>query len=317
MAAPTNTALTYSAVGNREDLADIAYSVNDCETPFLSKISRSSATGVKHEWTTTALAAASSSNFVLEGDDATTDAATTRARVYNYCAISDKVAQVSGTQEKVKKAGRRTKSEMADEMFHKLRELKRDVEAALLENNASVAGGATTPREVAGAQAWIATNLDKASDATACAGNGTDAHTDGTPRALQESMVESALALAWTNGGNPTMGILNAFQKRKFSAFSGSSTKTSNGDSTKVTNSVDIYIDPLGNEVRLVPCRQAPSDVIFFFDMEHVAFATLRDFSQYDLAKTGDSERKQIIVEYTLEMGNQKAHCAVTDLSAS
>lgn len=315
MALPTSTLTTFSAIGNREDLSDIIYDISPTETPFLSKIPKSKATGVKHEWQTHALTAASSTNFVLEGDDATTDAATTTARVYNYRAISDKVARVTGTQEVVDKAGRR--SEMAFQMEARMKELKRDVEKILLENNASVAGNATLAPECAGAQAWIKTNIDKASDATASAGNGTDEHTDGTARALQESQVEAVLALAWTNGGNPTMGILNAFQKRKFALFTGSSTKTSDGDKKKVVNSVDIYIDPLGNEVRLVPCRQAPTDVIYFFDPEHVKFAVLRDFKTHDLAKTGDSERKQILVEYTLEMCQEKAHAAVYDLSAS
>jgi hypothetical protein len=129
--------------------------------------------------------------------------------------------------------------------------------------------------------------------------------------------VEAALSLAWTNGGNPTLGFLNAFQKRKFASFSGSSTKTSNGDAKKVINSVDIYVDPLGNEVRLVPCRQVPTDVIYFVDPEYAKFAVLRDFKSQDLAKTGDSERKQIIVEYTLEVCQEKAHAAVYDLTTS
>ena len=315
MTLPTNTLTTFSAVGNREDLSDIIYDISPAETPFLSKIPKVKATGVKHEWQTHSLTAASATNKVLEGDDATTDASTVTARVYNYRQISDKVARVTGTQEAVDKAGR--KSEMAFQMQARMKELKRDVEARLLENLASVAGGSTTEPECAGAQAWIKTNIDKASDATASSGNGTDIHTDGTARALQESQVEAALALAWTNGGNPSMGILNAFQKRKVASFSGSSTKTSDGDMKKVVNSVDIYVDPLGNEVKFVPCRQCPADVIYMFDPEYVAFATLRDFKTNDLAKTGDSERKQILVEYTLEMRQEKAHAAVYDLTTS
>ena len=315
MTLPSNTLTTFSAVGNREDLSDIIYDVSPTETPFLSKIGKTKATGTKHEWQVHALTAASSTNFVLEGDDATTDASTTTTRVYNYRAISDKVARVTGTQEAVDKAGRR--GEMAFQMEARMKELKRDVEKILLENNASVVGNATLAPECAGAQAWIKTNTSKASDATASAGNGTDEHTDGTARPLQESFVESVLALAWTNGGNPTMGILNAFQKRKFASFSGSSSKQLDGASKKVVNSVDIYIDPLGNEVRLVPCRQAPTDVVYFFDPEYVKFAVLRDFNTFNLAKTGDSERKQILVEYTLEMCNEKAHAGIYDLSAS
>lgn len=315
MALPSNTLTSFSAVGNREDLADIIYDISPAETPFLSAIPKTKATGVKHEWQTHSLTAASGTNKVLEGDDATTDASTTTARVYNYRQISDKVARVTGTQEAVNKAGRR--SEMAFQMEARMKEIKRDVETRLLGNYASVAGNATLEPECAGLQAWVKTNIDKASDGTASAGNGTDTYTDGTARALQESQVEAALSLAWTNGGNPTMGILNAFQKRKFASFSGSSTKTSDGDKKKVVNSVDIYIDPLGNEVRLVPCRQAQTDVIFFVDTEYVKFATLRDFKSVDLAKTGDSERKQIIVEYTLEVCQEKAHCGVYDLATS
>ena len=315
MALPSNTLTSFSAIGNREDLADIIYDISPAETPFLSAIPKVKATGTKHEWQTHDLTAASGTNKVLEGDDATTDASTTTARVYNYRQISDKVARVTGTQEVVNKAGRR--SEMAFQMEARMKELKRDVETRLLGNYASAVGSSGVEPECAGAQAWIKTNIDKASDGTASAGNGTDTYTDGTARALQESQVEAALALAWTNGGNPTMGILNAFQKRKFASFSGSSTKTSNGDAKKVVNSVDIYIDPLGNEVRLVPCRQAQTDVIFFFDPEYVAFATLRDFKSTDLAKTGDSERKQILVEYTLEMRQEKAHAGVYDLTTS
>lgn len=293
----------------------IIYDVSPAETPFLSKIPRVKATGTKHEWQIDALAAASATNFVIEGDDATTDAVTATSRVYNYRAISDKVARVTGTQEAVSKAGRR--SEMAYQMERRMKELKRDVEKIHLENNASVAGNDTLAAESAGLQAWVKTNTSIAADATASAGNGTDAHTDGTARALTETMVETVLALAWTNGGNPTMGVCNAFQKRKFAAFSGSSTKFSDGDAKKVINSVDVYIDPLGNEVKLVPCRQAPADVVYFVDPEYVAHAVLRDFGTTELAKTGDSVRKQILTEYTLEVRNEKAHAAIYDLTTS
>lgn len=315
MALPADTLSTFTAIGNREDLSSIVYDVSPAETPFLSSIAKVKATGTKHEWQTTSLTAPSGSNAVLEGDEATTDAATVNARVYNYRQISDKVARVTGTQEAVDNAG--GKAKMAAQMVARMKELKTDVETTLLANVASVAGNATLAPKCAGLQAWIKTNIDKASDATASAGNGTDIHTDGTARAFAESQVEAALALAWSNGGNPTLGLLNAFQKRKFAAFSGSSTKTSDGDKKKVVNSVDLYIDPLGNEVRLVPCRHVPTDVVYFVDPEYAKFAVLRDFRSHDLAKTGDSERKQVIVEYTLEVCSEKAHAAIYDLATS
>ena len=263
---------------------------------------------------THALTAASSSNFVVEGDDATTDAGTATTRRYNYCGISDKVALVSGTQEVIKKAGR--KSEMAFQMANRSKELKRDVEKALLENQAWVAGNDTTARKVGGVQAWIKTNINKASDATAPTGDGSDIHTDGTARALQESFIEAVLADCWDSGGEPTMGVCGKFQKRKIAGFSGSASKTMEA-SKKVTNTVDVYMDPLGNEIKFVPCRQVPTDVVMLLDMEHIKFSVLRDFQTHELAKTGDSIRKQILVEWTLEMCNEAASGIVSDLTTS
>lgn len=315
MAQPTSTFSSYDAIGNREDLSDIIFDISPTETPVLTAIGKTKATGTKHEWQLDALAAASSTNFVIEGDDATTDAATATTRVYNYRAISDKVPRVTGTQEVINKAGRQ--SEMAYQMEKRMKELKRDVEKIMLENNASVVGTDTEASEVGGLQAWVLTNTDIASDATAATGDGTDAHTDGTARALTETMFETVLSSCWTEGGNPTLGVSNAFQKRKTANFSGNATHTIDKEMKKIVNTIDIYIDPLGNEVRMVPCRQAPTDVVYFIDPEYLKFATVRDFSSYDLAKTGDSIRKQILVEWTLEVCNQKAHGGIYDLSAS
>ena len=315
MAQPTSSFSSYDAIGNREDLADVIYDVSPTETPFMTGIPKTSATSTKHEVQTDALDAASGSNAVIEGDDATTTATTATVRLFNYTQISDKVPRVTGTQESVNKAGR--DSEMAYQVEQKMKAIKRDVETTLLQNVAYAVGTDTTARLAAGAQAYITTNASIASDATASTGDGSDVHTDGTARALQESFVETVLGEAWNEGGNPTMGILGKAQKQKFAAFSGNATRTHEGETKKITNTIDIYIDPLGNEIRLVPDRHCPADVVYFFDTEQVAFATLsgRDFHMTDLAKTGDTERKQILVEYTLEMRNEKGHAGIYDLT--
>ena len=83
MAVPAGTLQTYQGIGNREDLSEDIYRIDPTDTPFMSGVETSKATGVKHEWQTQALAAAVSSNAVLEGDDAVTDAATPTVRLFN------------------------------------------------------------------------------------------------------------------------------------------------------------------------------------------------------------------------------------------
>jgi hypothetical protein len=315
MAQPTSTHSTYDHVGNREDLSDIIYDVSPTETPFISSMPKGKAESTKHEWLTRALAAASGSNAVIEGDDATTDAANANTRLDNRTQILDKVAQVTGTQEAMNSAG--MKSAMAREMADKMKEIKRDFETSCLQNVAKVTGTDTLARKLGGIPTYVKTNISKASDGTAATGDGSDIYTDGTARALQESFVEAALATGWDNGAMPTKLFMNSFQKRKFASFSGSSSKMSDGDKRKVVNSVDFYVDPLGSELSLVPCRHMPTDMIYGIDPEYIKIAALRNWASWDLAKTGDTVRKQILGELTLEVCNEKAHVGVYDLTAS
>ena len=67
MAQPTNTFDTYDAVGIREDLQDVIYSISPTETPFMSAAAREQVKNTFHEWQTDSLAAAVTNNKVIEG----------------------------------------------------------------------------------------------------------------------------------------------------------------------------------------------------------------------------------------------------------
>ena len=145
MAVPSNTVTAHSAIGNREDLVDIIYDISPTETPFQSGISKNSAKAVYHEWQTDALEAAAA-NRQIEGDDSTANTFAATTRVGNYCQISKKVVSVSGTQRAVDSAGR------ADEYSYQVAkrglEMRRDMQFALTQNQASSAGGAGTARSI-------------------------------------------------------------------------------------------------------------------------------------------------------------------------
>ena len=131
MAQPSNLFDRYDNANSvREDLANVIYNISPEDTPFMSTIGRGSANQTYFEWQTDALAAASTTNAVIEGDEATLSALTATNRVGNYTQISRKVIGVSGTNEAVDKAGK--KSEMAYQMAKASAELKRDMETALL-----------------------------------------------------------------------------------------------------------------------------------------------------------------------------------------
>jgi len=156
MTQPTNTFDSYDAVGNREDLSDIIYNIAPIETPFISSIGKSQAYNTLHEWQTDTLAAASTSNAAIEGDDASGTSLSATTRVNNRSQISQKTIVVSGTQDSIRSAGRA--QELAYQKAKAMQELKRDMEYAIVRNQASSAVGAATARS-SGTSSSIAINF--------------------------------------------------------------------------------------------------------------------------------------------------------------
>ena len=314
MAVPTDTFETYQSIGNREDLTDVIYNIAPTDTPFMSGIARSTARSTKHEWQTDTLAAASATNAVAEGDDATTDATVPTVRVFNYTQISDKVPRVSGTEEVINKAGR--KSEMAYQVTIRAKELKRDMESSLLASNAQVAGSSGTARETAGVPAFIATNASVGATGAVATGDGTDAPTDGTQRVLTEALLKTALKSAWDEGGDPDCIMVGSFNKQKISGFTGNATRFKGAEDSTLKAAIDIYDSDFG-ELQIIPNRFSRARDCLVLQKDMWATAYLRPFTLHDLAKTGDTERKQLLVEYTLEARNQKSSAAVYDCTTS
>lgn len=322
MAQPAETFSSYDAVGNREDLSDIIYDWSPDETVFMSNIGTSNAKAKRHDWQTDVLTAASATNAVIEGDDAITDASTPTVRPQNYTQISDKVARVTGTQEVVDKAGRG--SEMDYQVAKRSRELKTDVEKQMLSNTASVIGDDTTARVSGGMAAWVETNSDRGATGTDGGYNtGTgvvDAAGNGTQRAFSETILKNVMKARADAGASQktTQLYMGSHVKTVASGFPGIAAQRnqSNDKAAKIVGAADMYLSDFGWVAFIYSQHIAARDALFV-DPDMVSMAILRDFHSADLARTGDTMRKQILVEYTLKVNNEKAHGVAADLSTS
>jgi hypothetical protein len=316
MSLPTNTLATYAAIGNREDLSDVIYRIDPTDTPFISGIEREKATAVNHEWQTQSLASVDTANAVLEGDDAVTDAVTVTVRLGNICQISDKVARVTGTQQSVEHAGR--DDEMAYQEMLKGLELKRDMESILVgTNQAKNTGAAATARVTASVLSWIATNDDHNGTSPSPI-DGTGTRSDGTQRAFTEAQLKNSLQLCWNSGGKPDTIMVGGFNKQVFSTFTGRATPTEDAKTKKIVASVDAYESDFGT-LKVVANRfQRSRDcLVLQMDMWAVAYLPGRKMVSIPLAKTGDSERRQMLSEYCLVSRNEKSSGGVFDLTVS
>lgn len=311
MTAPTNTFQTYQAIGNREDLADVIYRIAPTVTPFLNLCAKAAATGTLHEWQTQDLASAAN-NAQIEGDDAAAAAVTPTVRLNNRTQISTKTVIVAGTQQAVKTAGR--KDEMAYQLSLKSLELKRDMETALTQNTTTVTGAAATARQLRGLEGWLATNGDLGATGVAPNYNTNTAPTDGTQRAFTEAQLKNVLQQIFTQGGDPDTILVGPTQKQTFSTFTGGNTRFDKSEDKSLTAAVDVYVSDFGT-LNVVPSRFQRARSAFILQSDKWAVAYLRSFQTVDLAKTGDADKKQIIVEYTLEARQEKSSGVVRDLS--
>lgn len=306
MAAPTNTFLTTASIGNREDLSDTIYRITPTLTPLLNMAAKSKATNTLHEWQTQDLAAAAS-NAQAEGDDATVGAVTPTVRLNNRTQISTKTVSIAGSQQAMNTAGR--KDEMGYQMAMKALELKRDMEFGLTQNNVT----ATSPRSSRGLLGWVVDNTSIGAGTTLASYTGNTAQTDGTQRAFTEGQVKSVLQLIYTAGGEPDTIMLPPLAKQTFSTFTGNTTRMDKSEDKVLYASIDVYASDFG-EIKAVPNRFMRTRDVFILQSDKLAVAYYRPFMQVDLAKTGDSDKKELIVEYCMEMRAPKAHGAIYDI---
>jgi hypothetical protein len=316
-APPTNTFETYAAVGNREDLSDIIYNIDPFDTPGISSFGTTTAEAVLHSWQLDSLATPSRTNVVEEGLDSVTTAPVATVRKSNTCQISKKTPRVSGTQQAVNKAGRG--DELEYQVAKMSKELKRDIETMIFDNNAEVTGSSGTAREHGGIPTWITTSQSGGVGATASTGSGDNARTAGTTREFTEDMLKEMLRSIWNAGGDPDKVHVGGTQKQRMSVFAGNATRTIDAGEKQLVASIDVYKSDFG-DLQIVPNRFSDggtngNGTAFILQSDMWKLAYLRPFQIADLAKTGDSERKDVLVEYTLESCNEKASGAVYDLA--
>ena len=318
MAVNANTNQTYAVSTIREDLSDALASISPTETIFMSTIGTRNAENTYFEWSEVDLAAAGD-NRAVEGDAATNSAPTNAVRKGNYTQISTKTVEVSSTNQAVN--GVADAQTVAKQVAYKLSEMKRDMEKMLLDNVAASAGTASAARQTAGLPAFLTTNTSRGSggangttSGTGSAGYPDAAATDGTARAITETILKTVIASCWDEGAEPSIVLCGSSQKQTISGFTGNATKFQEVDGKKLTAAVDIYVSDFGT-LQIVPARHVRSRDVFVLDPNFASVAYLQQAKQEPLAKNGLSERRLISAEYGLQVTSEKAHGVIADVS--
>jgi PPE-repeat protein len=263
------------------------------------------------------LAAATTANALIEGDDAAASSLSPTTRVGNFTQIVGKTVQVSGTLEAVDKAGR--KSEKAYQLAKAASEIKRDIETIITANQAKTNGTATSgARKLGSLLSYITSNVSKGSAGTNPTGDGSDIRSDTTTRTFLESMLQSVAQEIFSDGGTPKILVVPPGLKATVSGFTGVAAQryVTGAEPTTIVAAAGAYLSDFGL-ISIVPDRFMRTTDALMLDPEYAALAYLRPFQTNDLARTGDSDKTQILAELTLEVRNEKAHGGIFDIKAA
>lgn len=315
MAIKTDTYETYDAVNIPENVLEKIYKIEREESPIYSSAKKQKISSTSPEWQTQALASAGD-NINVQGDEFAVDARTPTVRVKNHTQILDKVISITGTNQAVNHYG--YENEMAYQKSLASVELKRDIERAIVQNNASVAGSSGTGGEIGGVETWATSNVSRGaggSNGGYNSGTGlTAAPTDGTQRPFTQELLLSTLQTGYDNGAKFTQIHLGSFNKRKMSTFQGVGTRVSTNENA-VSMNVDIFDTDYGRLTAMINPRQRTRTAILY-DMDKISVLNLRPMATGKLAKTHDSDEEYVLTECTTRVV-EKGIGVIADLTTS
>lgn len=320
MSVNSGTLIRSAVVGEREDLEDTIYRVVPEETPFTSNIGKMKVKNILHEWQIETLAAADADNAQYEGDEIGTHTAAHQPSRRNvYAQIFRKDGSISGTVMSSDRAGR------ADELDYQKMirgiELRRDMEARMIGNKASVAETpASVTRKTAGALAWVATNDSLGATGTSGGWTSTGvvaAATNGTQRTFTETLLKGVLVTGFTNGAKYSQAYMSGTHKQIASAFTGIAdirATVSGSSQATIYGAADTYVSDFG-QISFIPHPYGLTRDCLLIDPSGWSVGTYRGVQTINLAKLGDSERWMTVAEKMLVCKNELKGAAIRDLT--
>lgn len=294
------------------------------DTIFMTRAGRGSAKSTTHEWLTDALSAPAA-NAQIEGDAFSATSRNLPSRLKNYTQISTKQIEVTGTTRSVDNAG------MADLFaYHTARagkELKRDIESALLDATSATAGTSAAARISAGVFNWIYdTNHIKLTGQTTVTttpvasgfakGTGVAGSTSAT--AFLVADLNSMLQQAWSTGGETDTILCGPLVYNKISTFTGIATRfrdVASRQQAQIVNAADVYVSSYGAH-NIVLSRWIRSDLCYALQMDTWRVDYLRPFQTIDIAKVGDADRRMLLAEWTLTAKTPLANTKASNINA-
>jgi len=320
---------TYGGLIN-EDVMQKIWDISKIPLPLQDRIGTDTCKNEYKEWVTDELAAPVITNKVVDGADASGNNTTVGKRVGNHCQISMKVVRVSTRAQESDSIGQA--GTLAYQVMRRQQELKRDMEAGMLSNLPSVEDdGNTTAGQSAGLGAWLIANDYRGAGGSAAGfANGiVAAPVAGTARALSEKLIRDCVQSVYTNGGDPMVlmsvpAVIRGLSEYLFTSSARIATLTADQGKSKdkatALGSVNVFVTDFGTlemvDNRLQKLNDLATDTadVFIIDPQYLSVGLLHGPRTEPLAKTGLSDVRQMVCDWTLIVNTEKAHGVIADI---
>lgn len=326
-----------------EDVMQRIIDISHIPRPFMDRVGVGPpADNAYTEWTQDALGSIDLTNKLVDGADATGNQAAGGSRVGNHCQQSDKVVQVTYRANASDVIGR--SNELAYQLMMRSDELMNDLEGIATHVQASVADdGNTTAGMSASFASWVITNDDFGAGGAATGFNtSTKVVAAPTPstarRALSIATLKSMMESAYLQNGNVSVMMTRPELVRRFANYIFANPTTfavatptaniagdSNGKIGQVMQGFILAIvTEFGDVVEIVPNRhmQTHNDGsaaacvdVLGIDTAQVEYTYLIAPRADPLAKLGTAERRQLLVDWSLRVLQEKAHYVIRDIN--
>ena len=314
-----------------EDVMNKIWDISAIPLPFTDLVGSDNVKNQYTSWTQDRLRAPDLTNAKIDGQD--TDNANdtnTGKRVGNHCQISTKTVQVSTRAQNVNGIG--FANALSYNIMMRQRELRRDVEAISLTDQASFADTGAVAGKAGALGSWLTTNVDGGVGFAAGGYNTstglTVSPTPGTPRPLTETIIRDVAEKCYISNGNPSVLMTIPQLVRKISEYmftSSARIATLQSDQKPATSaataqgSVNVFVTDFGVTLELRANRlQQPVDTdnctAYLLDPAYIRHGYLHGYRVEPLAKTGLSDKRQMAVDWTLKVLNEEALGGIYDI---
>lgn len=231
----------------------------------------------------------------LEGADASYGPIVDVTAPFNYTSIFQKGLNISETQRVIDQYGK--DDEFNYQANKALPHLMRLVNKAAY-HGIRDAGTAAAPRSMGGLDTFITDN------------------TVGAGGAIAKSDIDNLMEEIIMDGGKPDLMVLSPRVANDVRNLIDSSSfvRVGQENDTLGMNAI-TRVDTQYGPLRMVEDRWCPTSVVYLLDSRKVGYYTLRPFGWSPLAKTGDSDKAEVVGEFSLMVAHDKAHGKITGVT--